>query len=767
MKRLFLTVLSIFLILISFANSEIIVSEYQPILDFQVSYTKIIDICETGFASTKLIIKNTGNIETQFKVVSDSKYSSIYPNTFFLKPQETKQIIHIINLPSGVSHNFDIVFSVITSNNLKKEFTQGINIEKCPNLAVRAVNTSASITPCTKADFIIKLFNPGQYYEKYYFSLKDFKGKANLPLNIYLKQNSSELVRFSLEPDCDVYGQTNPVMVIETGTSKLQAEIPLSLNIERDYNFSISLQEQTEACNKIETRIPVTITNHVNLTNKYSLQIKNDFSWVDFDQNDIILEPYEEKIINLIFNPELKQESSYLIPIIAESEYGDLTVEKQINVNVINCYDYDFYFENNKICVDDNELNLVLQNKGKFNTEFIVDLTTSADFISLTKQNITLSPEQSMEIPVKIDGSLTGKYALKANSVVKDKPFSKEASVNLDVISLYDCYKPEIVTNSLWVKHGEQEQKLQIQNTGLKEARYELTQDDFDWLEIEDVRVTLEKEERQEIPLAANIGNQTKQGIYPILFKIQERDNEQQYEKKIYFIVFDYTFKEFVWKFKCFISLGFISFIILILIIVLLFKLRYDKNIISCLIWILILIIIALIIVNTCFPFFRDFFNLFYKNNIDITENECLTYFDESVCSSRLYHSWKEDHIYTINLNDYFEDPDGDLLNFSASGTGNITISIIAQTAKLFPAKEWYGIETVSFIADDRKGGITVSPLFYLHVLNVKEFSLNDFILDYYTQIIIVLCIILALAIFLLNKTYKKKPKKNKKKKKK
>lgn len=66
---------------------------------------------------------------------------------------------------------------------------------------------------------------------------------------------------------------------------------------------------------------------------------------------------------------------------------------------------------------------------------------------------------------------------------------------------------------------------------------------------------------------------------------------------------------------------------------------------------------------------------------------------------------WQADNIHDLNLSTYFKDPDKDALNYTASKTQHITISISGDTAYFTPDSEWSGEEKVIFTADDGKGG--------------------------------------------------------------
>jgi len=70
---------------------------------------------------------------------------------------------------------------------------------------------------------------------------------------------------------------------------------------------------------------------------------------------------------------------------------------------------------------------------------------------------------------------------------------------------------------------------------------------------------------------------------------------------------------------------------------------------------------------------------------------------------------WKHDTQHTLDLGQYFKDPDNDPLTFTATRTEHIDISIVGDKAVLTPEYGWSGNERAVFIADDGKGGIVKS----------------------------------------------------------
>ncbi|MBN1670068.1 MAG: DNRLRE domain-containing protein [Kiritimatiellae bacterium] len=85
------------------------------------------------------------------------------------------------------------------------------------------------------------------------------------------------------------------------------------------------------------------------------------------------------------------------------------------------------------------------------------------------------------------------------------------------------------------------------------------------------------------------------------------------------------------------------------------------------------------------------------------------------------YNSTRED---AFDLDNYFLDPDGDPLSFSASTNGGSNVEVVIDadnTVSFVPAPGWFGTEVVTFAAADPGGGSTNSNPVVLTVYKVVE----------------------------------------------
>lgn len=83
--------------------------------------------------------------------------------------------------------------------------------------------------------------------------------------------------------------------------------------------------------------------------------------------------------------------------------------------------------------------------------------------------------------------------------------------------------------------------------------------------------------------------------------------------------------------------------------------------------------------------------------------------------------AWDEDRRLTLDLGRYFSDPDGDTLTYTYTPVENIIVTISGNTATLTPTKDWHGEATITFTANDGKGGKVSSNAVALFVRDMPE----------------------------------------------
>jgi flagellar basal body-associated protein FliL len=120
---------------------------------------------------------------------------------------------------------------------------------------------------------------------------------------------------------------------------------------------------------------------------------------------------------------------------------------------------------------------------------------------------------------------------------------------------------------------------------------------------------------------------------------------------------------------------------------------------------------------------------------------------------------WDEDNKHTLDLGEFFVDPDGDALAYTYTPVEDIVVTISGNEVTFLPKKDFFGERTITFTADDGKGGIVSSNEVTLTVLDAAEPTFWDHVwtgLQAYSLYIFAGALILLLLLFGLE--YSKKP---------
>ncbi len=107
---------------------------------------------------------------------------------------------------------------------------------------------------------------------------------------------------------------------------------------------------------------------------------------------------------------------------------------------------------------------------------------------------------------------------------------------------------------------------------------------------------------------------------------------------------------------------------------------------------------------------------------------------------------WKQDEKHYLDLGPYFQDPDGDSLEFKATETEHVTVDIVDNIAVFIPSEGWTGQELVTFFAEDETGDFAKSNVVRLNV----QKRLIPIRLEPYKKTIGVAGFFVALVLFLI-----------------
>jgi uncharacterized membrane protein len=331
----FLAVFALFLMLIP---SGLALSE-----EFNAFATnEVVNVCSCSLTSNLVKVENTGDITSVFNIEKQgesAKWATFSDDSFTLEPGKSQLIETFVNVPCDVRGEYDLTTTISTTFGLKKDIFQTVKVDNCLNINLITNNYMQSACPCNPVRYDFEIQNTGDFLEIYSISVAPYQEYVEIgePLLIVEPGKSQKFTVFINMP-CAMHGKFDFKLTALAENSKMQAEVPFGLEIDKCYEYEVSMADRYSICKKTIDVVPVEIKNVAEVYNSYTLELKNP-SWGYFENNNIFLLPGETGTLNVVFNPANIQQGEYEAEILATSERGGLEKTRASILSVENCYD--------------------------------------------------------------------------------------------------------------------------------------------------------------------------------------------------------------------------------------------------------------------------------------------------------------------------------------------------------------------------------------------------------------------------------------------
>lgn len=737
--------------------------------------------CKCATDISYLSISNTGMFSSRYTITTHSKKISFSESFVEVQPGQTGVIIvyNKVSCNDGGKDNFDIIIN--SSYGAQKILTQDVKYLTCQNLKTGLITPSHNQSACIPFTDTIRIENTGSFADEYFITINSFKDYARLSAeNISLLPGSYKDVSVGYDLPCDVYGNYTLGYKVATKKSKLVANFSQELTIPKDsYNFTISIEDNFSVCAFKESTKYLLIKNNNNFSNDFFIDaiipsyVTVKYPIIDGKESNVItLNPHSATKIPLVFSA--KDDSIGFqdkIFITVNSRYGKVTKSVKASVFVDNCYDTTTLLLDDNLyrCTGDSfSLPVTLVNNGVKSS--LVELELLApDFMHLvgTKDNyVFVSNKSVISIDGVIPSNVSTKYPITLNSYIAGRLVSQN-SFDLYIQDVSKCYAVQSELEKQRIKFYEKTISFEVENKGTREGTYfiELTNTpDFITFGGNITLIKKNQESSFSAPINANKLKEyfASQGITTLIgqsftpeIRVTNLDSGEVYLQStvIKFVDDSLCTKVLAWFwgllccFKVLIILMLLTILFFIIFIVRLFQKRVWKGK-----KVLGLILLVIIILSTIAV-------LWYYGLP--TKSDYLTTPD---LSSGLPNHIRilEGGITSVNISNYFFDPDGDI---DVYGVSNIDTAVLSYTLNnstltLQPKPNWFGNTTIQFFVVDSYGKKASSSGLFVDVLPVKHYTLKQwagFLCVYINWLLLVL-----LAVFIFVSCSLKRPKKDK-----
>ena len=765
------------LVLLSSTQAAMIVNVVSDEFSLESPYpVDNVKACQCSTRTDVLEINNVGDFKALFKVEIFSPTKDLITlseDTFTLVPGDDKKVYVHIKAPCEAPLNTFYVARVSTDYGRSKEIYKEVVSKQCQNIKFTSkVLNEGSILPGETVAIKIDLQNVADFQDTFRImpeAYGDFTAISEK--EVTLAPDEEKTLYMYISFPLSTYGKISYPYIISSDNGKNSIRGFESFTIEKDYDYVMNTEEpEINACEDVTKEFPITFINLAKTPNKYYLYLTAP-GFAKLSQNVLELESEKQGSVNLVINPALKDVGTYNLVLSAGTEYGDMNKDKSFKLNVNHCFDSEATLESqaalitDKTCCGQRIYTLNIRNNGMYEEayEIIID---SPGWASVKEEDrfVRIKPSQNINIPVTVDFPCVD--AKQTSFVIVKQlraPYqAHEIRLDLESLSQRTCYNVELLQDKYRINYDAQSIPMLLQSTGLRGGTYNLRLGELDsrFVYLDQETMEFNPGDIKVLHVIPRDYSSYKQGTYlnklTLTVSLVDQETGIRYDRQFWIVLKDKSFIskaiDYIRNFNysriglCgIVTIIFVLLVIALIIIVAYLRLKKDykmkrvrasmmkkiKVVNIVLIFLLIISILTLVLIgnpNT---------SKFYEETQAPTTN------------SSLYHEWKQNMPYQVDLKKYFTDPDLDVLSFTSSQPNHINVKIDGTLVTLTPEHSWAGEEKIVFTANDKKGGVTDSPIMTLRVLKKEPVGPMAYWNTYCTHVNIVLFIIIILLVLL------------------
>src|SRR3989344_3900183 len=498
-------------------------------------------VCQGTTGVFTVFVEGSGNINVN-KEGTASSFTTIVPSGLILN--SNKKPIFVYITPSSKvqpgTYNLDLK---INDGSIEKIILLKVNVKDCTTFEILGI-TEKEVCGCESQQFEFEIKNTGIYQETYGLSIKgEAKGFIELNKNeISLDPGKSSKVIAIVKAPCDIFGVKGFSLNVESKTSNSVAAIDNTIKINNCFDYSaVASTELVEMCEHTKEEVQLTIENTADKSNTYKVSIVGP-AWANLEKNEISLSPKSKGIVSLLLTPDYKVKGSFDIELRIEDANGKIKKNKIIKTNVKTCHDASLDIINpvETVCQSiPREVPVFIKNTGEFDKTFGLDSDTEWASVSEKRLSVDASDEKKVALKLSPNEEVKpGKYPVKLKlSSQDDSNIIKEDIIEVNVITLNECYQPSITAENIVEVAADSTTttSITITNNGLEKADYEVsitgTASGFTQLNPSIVTVEPKKSEVLQLYIAPTI--RTTKGDYSAKLSVKEKDSGILEEKDI------------------------------------------------------------------------------------------------------------------------------------------------------------------------------------------------------------------------------------------
>lgn len=411
-----------------------------------------------------------------------SSFTTTVPSGFWLEQDEQEVIYSYITPSSKVSPGSYVLEVTIAQGGVVKTQRHTIIVENCHNAVIKIEPQTQAICACEQKSFTLTLSNLGNYLENYILSVE---GPAKDWINLSSKEitlgsNKSTTITAYVMTPCNIRGNYEVNFVAKSKSEYAKANAKANIDVVSCYDYSISTEKNYYSiCEAEKLTIPVKIKNFGTQSNIYKINMKGP-NWATLDLKQITIEKDKEGTFNIIAQPPYKIQGNFTIFLEVMSEYGKVLKKHDVRIDVAKCYDVAVTIEEDKdkMCnALSNTYSVVVRNTGNFQNTYDIVLE-APEWVTISEKRLTLNASKEKSITLDVHPPYDTKedtYEIKVKAVDAISKAEASDTLNITTISLEECYRPAVSTKDEIVKvarDGTATVLFIVENKGSNDANY-------------------------------------------------------------------------------------------------------------------------------------------------------------------------------------------------------------------------------------------------------------------------------------------------------
>lgn len=691
-KTLILTTL--LLLTIPFLSAQITVDQYPNTKAFTATTPAPQQtLCSCQTVTDQVRITNNGAFETRYTIQTNlPELTTPATQTVTIPPSQTVTLPININAPCNTeprTQQYD-VYITSTFNNTQR-ISRNLTINKCQSLNTALYrNTNQTTNPCQPLNYTVETTNPAPFSETYQVTTTQNDGQILLD-EFSLAPGETQRTQAIVQYECGVYGEQRPEFTVTSVNNDLQTTLPDTVQIRQNYPYTVTQDTANTPFTCLdETHTQTyTVTNQAPFQNTYTIQATNTTT----TKQTITLQPNASEQFTLTTPSNQTTTQPYTATI--TSQLGDVQQTINNTANYTSCYNTALTIQQNpRLCTGTGTHTATITNNGLLTQTYTFNTTTTTP--NTTTQNpepVTLTPGQNTTIQTQIQttpyGIQSGELTIQANTETRTQnPLSTQQTTTLTAYDAYQCQLPNIDIETGY--YSTQTVPITITNTGIKQTAYTITTNTTTFTPT-DTQIVLGPGETRETTLQHALDG-TQPYTETIQIQLEAQPGEQTYTEET-----TVTVRQTPWyqRFADYVQSEECAQTLLVLLVAILITLILGAGLqvyhsprpalIAALI-VLVLIVLTQGLPNILQPETRLVVG---EQNLTITQPQGTTS--------------------TIDLSQYFQDPDNDNLTYTTDLDANHVIDqdqLIIDTAN-----ETQRTTSANLTATDTAGSNTSVPL--------------------------------------------------------